>query len=209
MVVIGVTGSVGTGKSTVARLFKEKGADLLDADRMVHELMKPGTPVHRKIRTRFGRQVLFPDGRIDRKWLGARVFRSRKQMQALSAIVHPAVRRVIQERICRIRRRRPHAVVVLDIPLLIESGADYRPDWVVVASAPRVKAAARLKRRSGWSLAEVKRRAFCQLPLREKERKADFVVKTGGTLRQTRRQVNGVWNQIVNERGFNGRRKNG
>lgn len=200
MIVIGLTGSVGTGKSTVARLFGRRGAVVLDADRVVHELMEPGTPVWKKIQRRFGPEVMGSGGRVDRKRLGQRVFADRKRLQQLNAIVHPAVRRRIRERIRQIRRANPAAVLVLDIPLLVESGSVYRTDVLVVVSAPAGAAARRLKRRSGWSVKEFKRRRSFQLPLSVKKKKADFVVDNGGSLRETRRQVSRLWKQIVKER---------
>lgn len=191
---------MGTGKSTVARLFGERGARVLDADRIVHELMEPGAPVWKGIRRKFGPDVITAGGRIDRKRLGERVFASPKRLKELNAIVHPAVRRRIQERLRQIRREDSSAVVVLDIPLLVEAGPAYRTDALVVASAAASVAQRRLKRRSGWSAAEFRRRRSFQLPLKLKERKADFVVNNGGSLRETRRQVSFIWKKIVKER---------
>ena len=199
MIVIGVTGGVGTGKSTVARMFGRRGAAVLDADRITHELMRPGTAVTRRIRARFGTGVLAPGGGVDRRRLGALVFGDRRRLKTLTGIIHPAVRREIQGRLRRIRRSKPDAAVVLDIPLLFESG-HYRPDWTVVVSAPLQTAARRLGRRSGWSQREVKRRSSFQMPLREKAGRADFVVHNGRSLQETRRQVAEVWKRIVKEK---------
>ena len=198
MIVIGVTGGVGTGKSTVARMFGRRGAVVLDADRITHELMRPGTAVTRRIRARFGPEVVAPGGGVDRRRLGARVFGSRARLKELTRIIHPAVRGKIRERLRETRRRDPGAVAVLDIPLLFESG-HYRPDAVVVVTAPPRAAARRLKRRSGWSAREVRRRSSFQMPLREKAGRADFVVHNGGSLQEARRQVAEVWRQIVKE----------
>jgi dephospho-CoA kinase len=206
MVVIGVTGGLGTGKSTVARLFGQLGAEVLDADRVVHRLMEPGRPVWKKIRAEFGPLVLEPGGRINRKRLGEIVFRSPSRLKALNRIVHPAVRRSILAEMSRLKRNRPRAVVVLDIPLLIESGRAYRTDAVVVVTASAAAAARRLKARSGWSPAQMKRRSGFQMPLREKVKHADFVVRNGGSLADTRRQVVRVWKKITGE-GVHGRRK--
>ncbi|MBI3322401.1 MAG: dephospho-CoA kinase, partial [Candidatus Omnitrophica bacterium] len=117
------------------------------------------------------------------------------ELKALTRIIHPAVRRRIDETVRRIGRQKPGAVVVLDIPLLFESG-HYTPDAVVVVTAPLQAAARRLKGRSGWSLAEVKRRGSFQMPLKEKVGRADFVVHNGGSLQETRRQVAQVWKSI-------------
>lgn len=201
MLVIGVTGGVGTGKSTVARMFARRlGAEVLDADRITHELMRPSRPVWRRIRARFGEQVLAPDGRIDRRLLGAVAFSRRQRMRALVRIVHPEVRRQVQRKLRAIQRRNPKGVAVLDIPLLIEAGRAYRPDRLVVVSAPLSIAARRLQARSGWTLAEVRKRSSFQMPLQKKERLADFVVKNSGSLAATRRQVAAVCRKIVKER---------
>ena len=208
MIVIGVTGGLGMGKSTVARLFQKQGAELFDADRIVHRLLEPGTPVWKRVRSEFGPSVLEPDGRINRNRLGGIVFREPRRLKALNRIVHPAVRRSILAEMSRLKRNRPNGVAVLDIPLLIESGRAYRTDAVVVVTAPQRTAARRLKSRSGWSPAEMKRRSGFQMPLREKVKHADFVVRNGGSLEDTRRQVIHVWKKITGE-GVHGRRKDG
>ena len=206
MRVIGVTGGVGTGKSTVARLFGEMGAEVFDADRIVHRLMEPGSPVWKRIRSGFGPSVLDPDGRISRKRLGQIVFSSRARLKALNRIIHPAVRREILRGLRRLKARRPEAVAALDIPLLIESRRAYPTDALVVVTAPRPAAARRLKKRSGWTPAELKRRSGFQMPLREKVKHADFVVRNGGSVADTRRQVVRLWKKITGE-GVHGRRK--
>ena len=207
MKVLGVTGGVGTGKSTVARMFGRRGAVVLDADRIAHELMGPGTAVTRRIRSRFGPGMLTPGGGVDRRRLGRHVFESPNRLKALTGILHPAVRRTIGQRLRQIRRCDPNGVAVLDIPLLFESG-HYRPDAVVVVTTPLREAARRLKSRSGWPLKEVKRRSSFQMPLREKVGRADFVVHNGASRKETSRQVERIWNEIVKgER--NGRRQDG
>ncbi len=206
MKVIGVTGGVGTGKSTVARLFQQRGAVVFDADRVAHQLMRRGTPVWKKIRAEFGPEILDGDGQVNRKRLGQLVFRSRTRLKALTRIVHPAVRRSILGDLRGLRRRRPGGVAVLDIPLLLESGRAYRTDAIVVVTAPAREAARRLGKRSGWPAREVKRRGSFQMPLREKMKQADFVVRNGGDLAATRRQVVRVWKKITGE-GIHGRRK--
>ena len=208
MKVIGVTGGVGTGKSTVARLFQQRGAVVFDADRVAHQLMRRGTPVWKKIRTEFGPEILDEDGQVNRKRLGQLVFRSRTRLKALTRIVHPAVRRSILVDLRGLRRRRPDGVAVLDIPLLLESGRVYRTDAIVVVTAPAHEAARRLGKRSGWPAREMKRRGSFQMPLREKMKQADFVVRNGGDLAATRRQVSQVWKKITGE-GVHGRRKDG
>ena len=199
MKVIGLTGGVGTGKSTVARIFQGLGAHVFDADRITHGLMEPGTAVWRKIRRAFGPEVVGAEGRIDRKHLGMIVFQDRNRLDVLCRIVHPAVRREIQGGLRRLRKKKPHAIAVLDIPLLFETAFPYRTDVTVVVSAKGETAVRRFCRRSGWSRAEFERRSSFQLPLREKERRADFVVDNGGSQSATRRQVVRIWKNIKGE----------
>ena len=178
-------------------MFGALGARVLDADRITHSLMRPDTSVWRAIRARFGENVLTPTLKIDRRRLGALVFRHPRRLAGLCRIVHPAVRTQIRQSIQAIQRRNPRAVVVLDVPLLLEAGAHYRVDAMVVVSAPLQAVARRLARRSGWTLAELKRRQGTQMPLREKERRADFVVRNNGSRPSTRRQVVRIWKQVV------------
>ena len=206
MIVIGLTGGVGTGKSTVADIFKQLGAVVLDADGIAHELMRKGTPVWRSVRRVFGQEILGPNGQIDRKRLGAMVFSDPKKLARLCQIVHPAVRRRFRELTRIIGRKKAGSVVVWDIPLLIEAGPVYKVDALVVVSAPFRTAARRLRDRSGWSSTEVQKRQSFQMPLKKKERLADFVIRNNGSLAATRRQVVHIWNQI-HKGGVNGGRK--
>jgi len=196
MTIIGVTGGVGTGKSTVAALFGGLGAVVLDADRISHRLMEPGQDVWKKISSRFGARVMTADGRIDRRRLGETAFGSSRRLAQLTGIIHPAVRRQIKARLTQIRRRDPRAVVVLDIPLLIEAKGAYPLDALVVVFSPLAAVTRRLKRHRQWSAKEVKRRQSFQMPLKEKEDQADFVVQNGGGLKSTRRQVLAIWKKL-------------
>ncbi|MCM8811976.1 MAG: dephospho-CoA kinase [Candidatus Omnitrophica bacterium] len=201
MIVIGVTGSFGTGKSTVARMLGDLGAVVLDADETVHELMRPGTPVWSRIRRTFGQEVLTSSGEINRKRLGKIVFGDPAMLRRLNRIVHPAVRQRFRQRIAAIKRRDPTAVVVLDVPLLIEAGSQYRIDVLVVVSAPLSAVARRLRQRSGLRLKDVRKIRSYQMPLRQKERMADFIVKNDGSLEATRRRVVRMWKKILKEKG--------
>lgn len=196
MKVIGVTGGVGTGKSTVARMFGRMGAKVLDADGIVHSLLQPGSPVFPRIRRNFPEAILPGDGSVDRRRLGAVVFDNPKRLAALNRILHPEVRRRIREGIRKIRAQDRDSVVVLDVPLLVEARPHYSLDALVVVASPMKAVARRLRERSGWSVGEVKRRQAVQMPLRQKERMADFVVRNNGSRAATRRQVAWIWKQI-------------
>ncbi len=195
MIVVGVTGSLGTGKSTVAQLLARRGARVLNADAMAHALMAPGTPVWRRLRRRFGAGIVQPDGRIDRRALAAAGFASRAAWRDLCRIVHPAVIAGTRRQLAALRRRTPSAVVVLDVPLLIESGMTRLVDWVVVVAADRRTQVARARHR--WPAAEIRRRLRWQMPLVEKIRQADVVMDNNGSRRATAVQVRRFWERVV------------
>ncbi|PIQ82161.1 MAG: dephospho-CoA kinase [Candidatus Omnitrophica bacterium CG11_big_fil_rev_8_21_14_0_20_64_10] len=200
MIVVGLVGGIGSGKSTVAGMFRALGARVLDADRIARELTRPGTAVSKRIRSAFGPEVFRAGGRIDRARLARAIFSDPKRLKQLNRIVHPAVRREIRSRLNRLSRRDPSGVVVLDVPLLLEAGSKhYRCDRLVFVAVSSAAAARRLARRSGWRPEEVRRRARFQMPLSEKRRLADFVVKNDGSRRSTRSQVARVWKQLDKE----------
>ncbi|MBI4227203.1 MAG: dephospho-CoA kinase [Candidatus Omnitrophica bacterium] len=195
MVVVGVTGSLGTGKSTVAQWLARRGARVLNADAMAHALMGPGTPVWRRLRRRFGAGIAAPDGPIDRRALAAAGFASRAAWRDLCRIVHPAVIAETRRQLTALRRRAPSAVVVLDVPLLIESGMTSLVDVVVVVAADRRTQMARARRR--WPAAEIQRRVRWQMPLAEKCRRADVVIDNRGSRRATAAQVRRLWERCI------------
>lgn len=194
MIVVGVTGSLGTGKSTVAQLLARRGAHVLNADAMAHALMAPGTPVWRRLRRRFGAGVVSADGRIDTNALAAVGFATRAAWRDLCRIVHPAVIAETRRQLAALRRRVPSTVAVLDVPLLIESGMTSLVDWLVVVAADRRTQVARARRR--WPVAEIRRRLRWQMPLREKVRQADVVIDNNASHRATAAQVRRLWERI-------------
>lgn len=198
--VIGVTGSFGTGKSTVARMLARRGAQVLSADAQAHALMRLGTPVWRRLRRRFGPAVFHADGTVDRRALSRAGFASARAWRALCRIVHPAVIADTRRRLWAIRRRASRAVVVLDVPLLIESGMTRLVDQVVVVTAPPRTAAGRLARAGRWSSEEIRRRLRWQMSLTEKQRVADVVIDNGGSRRATEGQVQALWKRMNEEK---------
>ncbi len=199
MVILGLTGAMGSGKSTAARLFGKLGARVLDADELAHEVMRPGKLAARKIVNAFGDDVLNPDESIHRKKLADRVFNDPEALATLEAIVHPRVIRVVKERLKRLARNRRVRMVVLDVPLLFESGMDQFVDHTVVVNTPPEVARARLRAR-GMSEEEITRRSAAQLDPSAKVALADFVIDNSGGLEKTRRQVSELWLQLVNTR---------
>jgi dephospho-CoA kinase len=180
MILVGLTGGVATGKSTVAKMFKRCGAIVIDADKLARAVVEPGKPAWHAIVNTFGSQVVRPDRSLDRHVLGAMVFRNRSKLRRLERIIHPRVAREQQRLVRRIAKRKPHAVVIYEVPLLFEAGVDKRVDKIIVVTADRNTQIARLKKRNGLSRAEALRRISSQMPLAKKTQQADHLLN--GTL---------------------------
>lgn len=195
MLVVGLTGGICSGKSTVAAMFERLGAIVIDADRVAHELQVPGQPLFEAIVSAFGRQIVGEDGRIDRRRLGAIVFSDPKARARLEEILHPAIVEECERRIQQARASGA-AVCLLDAALLIESGRHARFDRMVLVEASEAVQLERLMARMGLSREEVMQRIRSQMPLEEKRRHAKFVIENGGSLKETERQVRAVWKQL-------------
>jgi dephospho-CoA kinase len=194
-VVLGLTGGIGTGKSTVSRLFREMGARVVDADLVAKEVVEPGRPAWKEIVREFGRKFLNPDQSINRRSLADLVFSDRGALERLNGIVHPRVYRVMGLEIRKARSERI-PLLVLDIPLLFESPVPLRLDAVAVVYAPREVQMRRLRERDGFSRREARLRLANQMPIREKKRLADLVIDNRGNVDDTRRQVKEIVNRV-------------
>jgi dephospho-CoA kinase len=184
MMLIGLTGGVATGKSTVAKMLEACGAVVIDADELAREVVQPDKPAWREIVHRFGRSVLNVDNTINRQVLGQIAFRNRQKLKQLEHIIHPRVARE-QIRLTReAARKDQHAVVVYDVPLLFETGIDKRVDQTIVVTADQTVQIARLRKRNGLTRAEALRRIRSQMPLAMKRRRADHVLD--GTMPKNR-----------------------
>lgn len=183
MRVVGLTGGIGSGKSTFAALLRARGVPVIDADAAARAAVAPGTPALAEIVRAFGRAVLGPDGALDRKALGAIVFADAGARRRLEAITHPAVRAAMQAETARLAAE-GHALAFYDVPLLYEVGLDAVLDSVVVVHAPREAQVARLVRRDALTPAEAEARLAAQLPIDEKAARADFVVENAGPVDQ-------------------------
>ncbi len=197
MLIIGITGSLGTGKTTVAKIFKGLGAIVLDADEITHRLIEPNTPAWNKIKGYFGEDILKKDGRINRRALAKDVFSERRHLDKLCGIIHPLVYKEIGKRVKEIKRSSPDAVVALDIPLLLESGGRSKVDKLVVVTAGREAQIKRAAAKFGLTRKEILRRIDAQMPLSEKERAADFVIDNKGSLSATERQAVEIWKNLA------------
>jgi len=194
--VIGVTGNIACGKSSVSRLLDEFGATIIDADRVYHELIQPGMPLQDALRDRFGENVVAADGQIDRKALGAIVFSDPPALADLDRLTHPAV---VAETIARIEAATTR-VVVVDAVKLYESGISDRCDevWLVLCK-PDVQLA-RLMSRNGIDRAEAKRRLAAQPPLEAKIIQSSRIIDNSADLEALRTIVAHAWKDVTSER---------
>jgi dephospho-CoA kinase len=184
MILVGLTGGVATGKSTVANMFGRCGAVVIDADQLAREVVTPGKPAWREIVRTFGKDVLNPDRTINRQALGSIVFSHPTKRRRLEHIIHPRVAREQQRLTSQAAKKDPHAVVIYDVPLLFEADIDKRVDKIIVVTADQKTQIARLRKRNGLSRSEALRRIRSQLPLSRKVRMADILID--GTLPLTR-----------------------
>ncbi|MDX6257694.1 MAG: dephospho-CoA kinase [Frankiales bacterium] len=190
---VGLTGGIGAGKSTVARLLADRGAAVIDADLLAREVVEPGTDGLAEVVAAFGPEVLAEDGTLDRKALAARVFADPEQLARLNAIVHPRVEALTQERASRLP---PHSVVVNDIPLLVEVGAAGRYDLVVVVEAPEAVRIERLRSSRGMAEADAKARIASQAGPGTRTAVADVVIDNAGSYDELAATVDDLWARI-------------
>lgn len=195
---IGLTGNIGTGKSTVAGMLAELGAETIDADLVAHEVMRASTPAHATIVETFGPEVLAPDGEIDRARLGALVFADPAALARLEAIVHPATLEAVSRLIAAAIPMAPSAaVVVVEAIKLIEAGMADGCDSVWVTTCRPEQQIYRIRGGRNLSRAEAEQRVRAQPPQEEKIARADVVIDTSGTLSQTRTQVQAAWERLI------------
>ena len=196
MILVGLTGGIGVGKSTVAAMFAARGAAVVDADRISRRLQEPGEPCHDAIVDAFGRAVLDPAGRIDRKRLGEMVFADPARRTALEAIMHPAIWAACEAEI-RAAAAAGRAVCVVEAALILETGQRSRFQRIVVVTAPTDVQVERLAQARGLTEAEARQRLAAQWPNADKARLADHVIDNGGDLAATEQQVARVYATLV------------
>lgn len=192
MLLVGLTGNIASGKSTVAQLLSERGATIIDADVLARRAVERGSAAFDAIARRWGTSVLAPDGHLDRAALRRAVFGNPKELEALNDIVHPEVERLRAQRIDEARARGDR-VVVCDIPLLFEKKMADRFERIVLVDAPRPLRLERLVDDRGLRETEAMDMIAAQMPAELKRARADFVIDNGGTLTELERRVEGVW----------------
>lgn len=196
MLLVGLTGGIASGKSTVASRLRELGAELIDADEIAREVVEPGTPTLRRLVERFGNDILDRDGKLDRQALARKVFGNPEALNDLNSITHPAIGAEIARRIQQ--HAKSDAVVVVDAALLVESGRGGFDKLVVVACRPEIQLD-RLIRLRGMSREEAEKRISSQAPLGDKLAKADVVIWNEGSMEELYRTIDSVWAELVAE----------
>ena len=196
MIVAGLTGGIATGKSTVAAIFEAAGARLIDADRIARDAVRKGAPAYHDTVAHFGEAVLQGDGEIDRKRLAAVIFNDPAEQQALERIVHPQVKQEITRRLDRIRRETPDALVIVDVPLLFESGMDRGLAAAIVVYVPEQIQLERLMARDALTQPEALARIRAQMPIEKKKSLATLVIDNSGSLERTRDQTLEVYRRL-------------
>jgi dephospho-CoA kinase len=201
MKVIGLTGGIASGKSTVARILAECGAAVIDADLLAREVVMPGTPAHAAIVAEFGAGILNPDRTIDRKALGNIIFADPDARSRLESITHPAIRRRAEEKLAELRKEGTPVVFYM-APLLIEAGAASRVDEIWVVYSDRETQLDRLMRRDGIGHDEALQRLAAQMPMDEKKEYGTVVIDNRGTPEEMERQVRQAWERLIRDSGL-------
>jgi dephospho-CoA kinase len=201
--VVALTGGIGSGKSTVARMFEELGAKVIDADAIVHELQAPGTPLVKELAEAFGPGIVGPDGALLREELGKLVFSNEAARERLNAIVHPKVGAEFARRLVAAKDARV-PLIVLDIPLLFEgrkagsrSAASMQTEAVIVVWVPRETQLERQIVRDERERQDAEARIDAQIPIDEKRAEADHVIDNSGSVEQTREQVAALYQELI------------
>ena len=202
---VGLTGSIATGKSTVSAMFAHQGARVIDADLLSREVVIPGQPAYARILEEFGSHLVLEDGSLDRKALGAIVFADPARRKRLEEITHPAVGARQQRILSVLDEEGFEGIVLWDAALLFETGGVSKMDKVVVVVADPETERRRLMARDGLSEADARARIASQMPIAEKAKRADHVIDNSGTREETERQVRAVHDALLAE--LSGRRK--
>jgi len=193
---LGVTGGIASGKSTVSAMLEELGSPIVDFDQLAREVVEPGEPAYDRTVDYFGGQVVAEDGTLDRKALSDIVFKDMEKRKKLESFTHPAIFERFAERVNGIAGRDPNAVIQVAVPLLLELNLQYMFHKILVVHIPAEEQVRRLAERDGISSEEAENILKAQLPIDEKTGYADFVIDNRGTLEETRRQVETLWKGI-------------
>jgi dephospho-CoA kinase len=196
MLIVGLTGGVASGKTTVSHVLEEEGAYIIDADQMGRELVRPHTPAWKEIVRAFGKDILREDGSIHRKKLAEKVFADPGQRKLLNQILHPRIRKEMERRAKAIGQKDPEAVVVIDAPLLVELGEHRKMEKLIVVTSTQTQQIERLRKRDGISREGALRISSSQMPVEDKVKLADFVIRNEGSFQEMREKTREVFQEL-------------
>ncbi|SDZ12598.1 dephospho-CoA kinase [Thermoactinomyces sp. DSM 45892] len=199
--IIGLTGGIATGKSTVSKMFQERGAKIIDADQIARLVVEPETEGLQQVVAAFGEGVLDSQGRLNRKALADIIFHNPNARQRLNTILHPLIRTEMKRQTAEFQRENVEAVIIWDVPLLFESGLTQLVEKVIVVYIPESLQIMRLMERDQLSEREAKARLGAQLSIEEKKKMADFVIDNSQPVLHTERQVDQLWNYLALKNG--------
>lgn len=195
--ILGVTGNIASGKSTIAGGFAQLGAALLDADQLARDVVAPASPVLQQLVEKFGSDILQPDGQLDRDRLGAIIFADPAARQELNRIMHPAIGQLAVERLQQLKHKPEIPLIVYEAPLLFEAGAEGRVDKVLVVKIDPQVQLHRLMQRDIIDEKAAQQKINAQMPQEEKLARADYVIDNSGTVEEALEQVDRLWTELV------------
>lgn len=200
-VIIGLTGGIATGKSTVSKMFQERGAKVVDADLVARAVVEPKSKGLQQVVAAFGERVLDSQGQLDRQVLGSIIFHDKQARQQLNSILHPLIRAEMRRQTAEIQAEDPDVIVIWDVPLLFESRLTHFVEKVIVVYISEALQIKRLMERNRLTEYDAKARIHSQLSIEEKRKLADFVIDNSDTVFNTERQVEQLWNCLVLKNG--------
>lgn len=196
MLIVGLTGGVASGKTAVSQVLKEEGAYIIDADQIARELVQPHKPAWNELIKAFGQEILQEDGSIQRKKLADIVFVDPKQRKLLNQILHPRIKEEMDRRTKEIGEKDPQAIVVIDAPLMVELGDHREMDKLIVVTSTQTQQIERLKDRDRTNTKEALRIVSSQMPLEEKLKFADYVIRNEGSMEETKKRAKEVYQEL-------------
>ena len=201
MIIAGLTGGIATGKSTVSSILREAGAIIIDADAIARDAVQKNLPAWHEIVRIFGKEILLPDGEIDRAYLGDIIFKDSTKKEILNKIVHPHVIQKVAELIEEIGKESPDSIVILDVPLLIEAGMDKGMEDVVLVYTPEHIQIKRLVERDGISDEDALLRVRSQMPIEKKRELATIIIDNSGPIEATKKRALEVFDSLKKKAG--------
>jgi dephospho-CoA kinase len=196
MLIIGLTGGVASGKTAVSQVLNKEGAYIIDADQIARKLVQPHKPAWRKLIKSFGNEILQENGSIHRERLADKVFEDPAQRKILNRILHPLIKKEIDRRIKEIGQKDPEAILVIDAPLLVELGSHREVDKLIVVTSTRTQQIERLKYRDGVNPKRAQKIISSQMPVEEKVRLADFVIRNEGSIEKARKRAREIFREL-------------